>query len=124
MVPLSSFVESQHPRDGAGKWAAGDTAVVNIPLAKRGNIDAQIDKYKSEQKKLSDLLGKQKSAEKKTDKAQAKDLWTQHGAAMVAKFAPKFGEKQIRETLDSMVKWEPKKFIALAGKFHAESAAK
>ena len=29
-----------------------DTAIVNIPLAKRGNIDAQLDAYKREQAKL------------------------------------------------------------------------
>lgn len=30
-----------------------DNAIVNVPLAKRGNIDAQIDAYKREQAKLA-----------------------------------------------------------------------
>lgn len=30
-----------------------DNAIVNIPLAKRGNIDSQIDAYKREQAKLA-----------------------------------------------------------------------
>jgi hypothetical protein len=29
-----------------------DLAIINLPLAKRGNIDAQIDAYKREQAKL------------------------------------------------------------------------
>ena len=132
MVALSSLVgagfnESQHPRDDKGRWGSGssaaDTAVVNIPLAKRGNIDNQIDKYKAEQKKLSDLVRKSDTVERKTDKAQAKELFAEHGEAMIAKHAPKFGEKQIRSVLDSMVKWEPKKFIAFTAKHQAENAA-
>ena len=37
-----------------------DNAIVNVPLAKRGNIDSQIDAYKREQAKLA----KQESIER------------------------------------------------------------
>lgn len=30
-----------------------DTAIINVPLAKRGNIDNQLDAYKAEQAKLA-----------------------------------------------------------------------
>jgi len=127
MIPLSSvgFNESKHPRDSDGKWnAGGDTAVINIPLAKRGDINAQLDKYKAEQTKLSSLAAKDASQKKKTDKAQAKEIFASHGQEMIERFAPKFGKQNITDILDQMVKWEPKKFLAFAEKHKAETAAK
>ena len=123
----ASFNESQHPRDDKGRWGSGsgaaDTAVVNIPLAKRGNIDNQIDKYKAEQKQLSDFVRKTDAGERKTDKAHAKELYAEHGAALIAKHGAKYGKNEFKSMLDSMVKWEPKKFISVATKFHAENTA-
>jgi hypothetical protein len=57
---------------------------------------------------------------RKEDKARAKEVFAEVWPAMLEKMGPKFGQKQLRETLDSMVKWEPAKFLAMAEKFKRE----
>lgn len=99
-----------------------DHGELNVPLAKRGDIDAQIDQYKAEQAAVKKTEARTRSAEFKADKARAKELFAEVGDTMIARHGEKLGEKELRKTLDSMVKWEPKKFIALAEKFAEEQA--
>jgi hypothetical protein len=104
----------------AGRTEAPDLAQINVPLAKRGNIDAQLDRYKQDQATAAKQEAKTTIAQRRTDKARAKELFAQHGEAIVAQHGAKFGDKETRKTLDSMVKWEPAKFIQLAETFERE----
>lgn len=51
-----------------------DNAVVNVPLAKRGNIDAQIAKYLKAARAKAEADGKRLRAEKREQMALVKEL--------------------------------------------------
>jgi hypothetical protein len=99
-----------------------DHGVLNVPLAKRGDIDAQLDAYKREQAALEAREAKAKAVQFKADKAQAKELLAVHQDAILARHGAKFGIRKLRTTLDQWAKWEPKKLIAFVAKFQAEAA--
>jgi hypothetical protein len=93
-----------------------DQAVVNVPLAKRGDIDKQLDKHKADQAKQLKADTKTRAAETRDDKARARELYNLYGAQIAAKFAanhPGSTTASIMKTLDSLVKWEPKKMIQI-----------
>ncbi|HWQ09038.1 MAG TPA: hypothetical protein VN436_08025, partial [Holophaga sp.] len=96
-----------------------DHGVLNIP-GKTNGIDAELDKYKKTQAAAAKAENKASAAEFKADKEKAKALFEQYWPAILEKHGPKFGKKQLHDTLDSMVKWEPKKFITFMDKFKAE----
>lgn len=98
-----------------------DHGELNIPGRTNG-IDAELDRWKADQAKQKRTQAKQDAATRKAQKAEAKRLFGQHGPAMIEKFAPKFGRKEIEQELDSMAKWEPAKFIDLAQRFEREQA--
>lgn len=100
-----------------------DHGVLNIPLSKRGNIDAQIDAYKREQASQQKAEAKARSVQFAADKAQAKALLAEHGAAIEARFGAKFGIRELRKTLDQWSKWEPARLIAFINKFNNEQPA-
>lgn len=54
-----------------------DHGILNVPLSKRGNIDAQIDKYKAEQAAIKKAETKAAKTEFNTNKAIAKALGQQ-----------------------------------------------
>lgn len=93
-----------------------DHGVLNIP-GRLQNIDRDLDRYKSQQSAAAATARKEAAMAFKSDKARAKELYDQCGAALIAKHAAKFGAKEITNLLTQMVKWEPKKFIALAESF-------
>lgn len=123
-----SWNESQHPRANNGEFGAGahgpDTAMVNLPLDKRGggSINAQLDRYKAEQVAKAKSEAKTASGARKTDKAQAKASFAEHGAAMIEKYSKSMNKtpKDIREVLDQMAKWEPKQFNSFVDKYLKE----
>lgn len=102
--------------------AERDTAAVNVPLAKRGNIDAQIDKYKKEQatekkqKRISD------AATNKKLKAKAKELFGEYAKALAERTSKSKGVKvgDALKAIDSLVKWEPEKAIWMLENFSRE----
>jgi len=51
-----------------------DHGVLNVPLAKRGDIDAQIDKYKAQQAKEKRAAHKAALAKGKADRVEAKRI--------------------------------------------------
>lgn len=116
--------------DGAARQNTAqplDHGLLNLPLSKRmGNIDAQLDRYKREQASQARTAAKTETAQRKIDKARAKELFAQHGDAMVARYGSSErlqalgGAKVVRNELDQMVKWQPQKFVQLAEKFTAE----
>lgn len=90
-----------------------DGATVNIPLSKRGNIDAQIDRYKAEQ-------DKQKRAEHKAWKdakepliAEARRLFDVAPDSAFAAMAERHGKtpKQVRAALRGYVRARPQWII-------------
>lgn len=92
-----------------------DPAVVNVPLSKRGDIDAQIDRHKAEQEK-------QKRAEHKAWKdakepliAEARRLFDAAPDSAFAAMAERHGKtpKQVRAVLKSYVRARPQWIIDL-----------
>lgn len=133
--------EAQQPQEaGAGPAAAADAQPVkqaprldhgelNIP-GRTSGINAELDRYKAEQKAKQNALSKEAVASRKENKAAAKAKFDEMGAQMIADMAraPKLlqaGAKaaEIRKTIESMVKWEPAKFLDLAAKYEKEKAA-
>lgn len=99
-----------------------DHGEINIP-GRTNNINAELDRHKARQEAEAKAKRKEDAATLKENKARAKELFAEHGEAIIAQHGEKLGAKDLRKTLDSMVKWEPKKFIALAEKFQKEQAA-
>lgn len=99
-----------------------DHGELNIP-GRTDGIDAELDRWKADQTKAKRAQAKIDAATRREQKAEAKRLFSQFGPAMIERFAPRFGRKEIQNELDSMVKWEPAKFIDLAQRFEREQAA-
>jgi hypothetical protein len=98
-----------------------DHGELNVP-GRTSRIDADLDRFKAEQAKAKKAEAKQISAQRQSDKTRAKDLFVKHWPAMKERMGARFGEKALRDMLDSMVKWEPAKFIAMVEKFQKEQA--
>lgn len=100
-----------------------DHGVLNVPLAKRGNIDAQIDKYKAE-KAAEEARGiKAARIKHKELKTQASTLLDEHLPAILERHGSRFGAAHLKKTMQAMAKDEPAKFIKFVGKFQSEAAA-
>lgn len=104
------------------KAKALDHGELNIP-GRTKSIDAELDRFKAQQAAEGKKQAKASAAENKEAKDRAKALFAEHGEAIIAKHGEKLGAKELRNTLDQMVKWEPKKFIALVEKFQKEHGA-
>jgi len=100
-----------------------DHGELNIP-GRTNRIDAELDRFKSDQVKAKKAEAKKLAAQRQSDKTRAKELFVKHWPAMKERMGARFGEKALRDLLDSMVKWEPAKFVALAEKFQKEQAAR
>lgn len=91
-----------------------DNAVVNIPLSKRGDLNAQIDKWK----KNEAVTKQHERAAANQNKMHAKAMLAEHGPQLVAKYGPKLGPKLDAE-LKRMAHWEPTKFLKMVETFKA-----
>lgn len=87
------------------------------------NINRELDRYKKEQADLAKTKAKATSQQTKEHKALAKSLLEQYGKEVIEKHKAKFGEKEIKNTLDQWSKWEPHKLISFIDKFLQEKAA-
>jgi hypothetical protein len=100
-----------------------DHGVLNIPLAKRGDIDAQIDAYKRDQAAVATITRKAATVQRKSDKSAAKICLTlilARSELLEAKAeALNVTVKDLREQLRSWSIWEPKKLMSLADKWLA-----
>jgi ATP-dependent Clp protease ATP-binding subunit ClpA len=96
-----------------------DTAVVNVPLAKRGNIDAQIDRFKREQAAEQRAAAKVRAAQRREEKRLAKEALAQHGPAMIKHYSAKLNVKEtdISRTLDHWMKMAPAKLLRKIGAY-------
>lgn len=99
-----------------------DHGELSIP-GRTNTIDVELDRWKADQAKQKRAQAKTDAATRREQKAEAKRLFSQFGPAMIERFAPRFGRKEIQNELDSMVKWEPGKFVDLAQRFEREPAA-
>jgi hypothetical protein len=106
------------PAESAKPLDHGELSIPN----RTSTINAELDRYKAEQAKAQRKEEKGNAIERRNNKVRAKELFEQVWPAMKEKMGARFGEKELRSTLDSMVKWEPAKFIALAEKFQREQA--
>jgi hypothetical protein len=97
-----------------------DNAIVNIPLAKRGNIDAQLDAYKAQQAALATIARKAAAQAHRTAKAAAKVALAALLAdpELIAAKAARVGgtPRELAAMLTDWSKWEPAKLL----KAHAE----
>lgn len=98
------------------KQTAGlDHGILNVPLAKRGNLDAQIDAYKAEQAAASQEKREVAIATNRANKVAAKIALAELIAAdaLMATKAAKAGisRKELIEILTGWAKWEPAKII-------------
>ena len=97
-----------------------DNAIVNIPLAKRGNIDAQLDAYKVRLAALATIARKAAAQSKREAKAAAKVALAELLAnpELIAAKAARIGgtPREMAAMLTDWSKWEPAKLL----KAHAE----
>lgn len=100
-----------------------DHGLLNLPLAKRGDIDAQIDAYKREQAAVEESARKTRVAQLKQDKEAAKPVLAQLLAdvELIKRKAAemKVTPKALRDQLRSWATWQPKNLIALGAKWLA-----
>ena len=91
----------------------GDGAIVNIPLSKRGNIDAQIDRYKAEQENQTRAEHKAWKDAKAPLIAEARRLFDAAPDSAFAAMAQRHGKtpKQVRTLLKSYVRARPQWII-------------
>jgi hypothetical protein len=84
-----------------------------VPLAKRGNIDAELDAYKKRQAADAKAARKEAAAERKQAKAAFAEILTMTDR-LNAK-AKELGTEQahIIKILDGWAKWEPKKLLRI-----------
>ena len=92
-----------------------DHGTLNIPLAKRGNIDAQLERFKASHATADRSARKAKAYATKTLRIQAKELFAQVTDTRVEELATKCRStpKAIREKLKADCHWQPSIVIAL-----------
>lgn len=92
-----------------------DHGQLNIPLAKRGNIDAQLDAYKAKQAAEAKAAHKLAVAEFKVQKVAAKaalaTLLTMPELLDQKAAAAKATRKELIAAITSWSKWEPAKLL-------------
>lgn len=129
---IAAEPQSQTPTDAAydrgnaaSKAIAGkaDQAMVNVPLSKRGNIDAQIDKHKQTEASKSRATGNELRKQEKADRIEAKRLAELHGKQLAAKTAEKSG-KSIEEVVDyinHLISVNPEAILKLLRKYESDN---
>ena len=95
-----------------------DHGILNVPLAKRGNIDAQIDRYKADQAKQAKHDRKERAIQMKAERAHAKRLVSELSDEFIQRLASKSGltPTQVRKNLNSDAHWTPSKIIRVLDK--------
>ncbi len=90
-----------------------DHGILNVPLAKRGDIDAQIDRYKAEQKRQAALKRKADAAILAGQRALAKAAVAAMPDERAAELMQRTGltRKQIDKKLNSIAHWTPDRIL-------------
>jgi len=94
-----------------------DHGVLNLPLRKRGNIDAQIDAFKREQASRAKADARQKTEEARGLRMTAKGIVASLSSDRLEGFAKKLGATtaQARTKLFSEAHWNPRAIIRVFG---------
>jgi len=106
---LSCFAEAAEVLKGGDM----DHGILNIPLAKRGNIDAQIDCYKADQKRAAAKQRKADAAILAGQRALAKAAVAAMPDERAAELMQRTGltRKQIDKKLNSIAHWTPDRIL-------------
>ena len=98
---------------GAALGLDRDTAVINIPLSKRGNIDAEIDRWKARKAKEERDAWKAQQAQHKIDQAKAKEMVAQLSDERAAELMAslKLTRKQLMTQLNRAAHWRPAQIL-------------
>ena len=104
---------------------AFDHGILNLPLDKRGggSINSQLDRYKADLAKAKKAADKEAVVIRRSDKAIARDLFTQHAQTAAESIEARRGipVSDSIKLMDSWAKWEPKKLIKLLEKYQADT---
>ena len=86
-----------------------DHGILNVPLAKRGNIDAQIDRYKADQSRAAKAADKGRAAQIKADRISAKAMVAEATPERVAAIGRRLNmtPAAVRSLLKSEAHWRP-----------------
>lgn len=86
-----------------------DHGVLNIPLAKRGNIDREIDRHKADAARTARAAAKAKAAETRQLRLQAKSAINELTDAYLARIGKpaRMTAAQVRKSLLSDAHWRP-----------------
>lgn len=100
---------------------AFDHGILNVPLAKRGNIDAQIDRYKADKAREENAQRKAVAANRRECKALIDTM----PEAVVARMSARLGltHKQYIARLRSLANGNPTRTVEVLRKIHAEAAS-
>lgn len=92
-----------------------DHGALNVPLSKRGNIDAQIDRYKADQARQQRADRRTRSEKLADDRINAKELLAAASDERLAELAVKCGvtSAALRKQLKSDAHWQPRTVISI-----------
>ena len=92
-----------------------DHGLLNVPLAKRGDIDKQIDAYKAKQAADEKAARRLPAAQAKADKAKALELLESATDERLDHLAVRCGKTRaaMRKHLRGECHWQPKLVISL-----------
>lgn len=105
-----------------GMNVALDHGVLSIPNRTDG-INAELDRYKREQKKSRRLARSLAQIERTIQRESALELLAKHEDALVSKYGARFGVSKLKAELKNMARFETAKFMKLIEKFEKEVAA-
>ncbi|MFH7764608.1 PLxRFG domain-containing protein [Acinetobacter sp. BSP-28] len=90
-----------------------DHGALNVPLSKRGNIDAQLDQYKKEQTALENEKRAIQKGNHADAQAIAKPMFDTLSTEQIKTYANKAGIKpsEAKKELKSMTHWQPQKAV-------------
>lgn len=94
-----------------------DHGMLNVPLAKRGDIDAQLDTYKAEQAAEAKRAGKASAAQTAELRARAKAIVAAMTVERIAELAAKCKTTpaKVRSVMQSNAHWQPAMVIKAEG---------
>ena len=92
-----------------------DHGALNVPLAKRGNIDAQIDRYKADQARAAKAARKAQAAHTSAARIEAKALLASVTPERLSHLSARTGQTAaaVRKHLKSEAHWNPEFVIRL-----------
>lgn len=94
-----------------------DHGILNVPLAKRGDIDAELDRYKAQQAREARAAKKAAAATTKELRIAAKAAVAGLTAEQLDAIAERIGSTRVqaRKELHSLAYWQPSTALRLVG---------